>query len=201
MELWHKKHLLPWQIHPALTTESLGRVASILRLTRDSAARHARWGLNDDLWVIGCTAWKRAVGALAKASANEYHEWLSTKFVESIHLIKIKGVPLRHFKGFEDDPVPEKYRSGSPGEDMALSLTFQNLDLLTGYLRFEVSTTSKGFTKDVTFVVVGKGGERMHPWTIPQYETSVGKRRGAVRLRRSGDERDDTAGQRNREGA
>jgi len=190
MRLWNPIWKLPWELHPALTSDRLQRVADVLRRTRDSAARQAKWGLGDDLWVIGCTAWKRATRALALAAAHEYGDWLSTSVVEHVHLIKIRDVPLRHFRGLADDPVPEKFRTATTGEELALALAFKGAHPLPGYLRFEISTTTKGFTKDVTFVVLNEQGERLHPWTIPVF-AQLGRRRGAVELPRPGDERKD----------
>ena len=189
MRLWKEPTLEPWEIHPALTAERLVAVGGIIRQTRDSAARGAKRALGDDAWVIGCTAYRRSVVALAKASAEEYRDWLSTTSVANHHIIKLKGIPIRHYRGVEDYPVPAKYCEAAPGEDDALGLAFvgRTVPVPGGHFRLEVSTTSKSFTDEVRFVVVDPEGGRHHEWAIPQYVARREGKHGAVDLGRAGE--------------
>jgi hypothetical protein len=191
MKLWDEPSVLPWDLHRALTSDRLSAVAGIIRQTRDGAARGAKRGQGDDAWVIGTTAYKRAIAALAKAAANEYADWLSTERVKNHHLIKIIGVPVRHYRGIEDYPVPSKYCEAVPGEDAALELALEGgaMPIQGGHFRIEVTTTAKSFTDAIRFVVVDGQGQRYHEWTIPQFTVRREGQHGMVELGKAGTRR------------
>jgi hypothetical protein len=183
MALWQPETArLPWELHRSFTADRLTKVASIIRRTRDSAARGAKWALGDDLLVVGITAYKRAIKQLAVAAMNEYQDWLSTEIDEGHHLIKIGSVPLRHYRGIEDEPVPDKYQIGRPAEIEAKKLAFEGMEMVEGYFRFEVATTRKGFTESISFVLIDPYGQRQHPWIIPTFSESTRKKKGGVVL-------------------
>lgn len=189
MELFKSRpSIRPWEMHPALTAQRLIAVGGIIRQTRDGAARGAKRSIGDDAWVIGCTAYKRATTALQKAAAGEYQEWLKAEPIAGHFLIRLCGIPIRHYSGDQELRVPEKYCTASSGEDEALQLALGDyrLPIPGSHLRLEVSTTSKSFTDQITFVVVDEMGGRHHPWPIPLFGARRAPQPGSVVLPKPG---------------
>lgn len=166
--------MLPWKIHPSLSESYLVRVADMLRRARDSAARDAKWGSGDTLWSIGCTAYERSKYALAMAAKDEYADWLSIAPDDRHLIVKINMIPLRFYRGFEDQPVPTRYAHATASEKRDLQTAFEmaEMALPPGHMRIEVSTTTKGFATSITFYQVDESGERIDgtAWKIPRVD-------------------------------
>lgn len=177
----------PSERFPVLKDEYVIRVADILRRSRDSAARHAKWKLGDCLTTIGLTAYYRSCRALAEASAHEYREWLQIEIKDNHFIIKMKGAPSRFYRGDLDLPVPPEKVAMGPEEKLDTALAFHGMEAPDNLkcLRFEVEKNHKGFTKGVYFVQVDQENQRIDSWPVPRFvaqEKAKTTRKGSVKL-------------------
>lgn len=166
-----------WKFHPNLSEQYIVTVADIIRRARGSAAKAAKWKLGDTLWSIGCVSFERARRALYMAAKDEYRDWLSIEEPENHLLVKIKMVPFRFYRGFLNEPIPDRYVDATPSERRALQYAFEaeGLTPFSGHLRLEVATTPKGFPTSITFFRVDAEGKRCEEWTVPRVSAKRGR--------------------------
>src|SRR5688572_11889626 len=112
----------PTDVHWALSPEFLTPVADVLWTVHAKVAKHLQPHEGDDVWVAGCTAYKRRCVALERMAMNaSTRTWFWAGFVGNHFTIRIHGFPIRIYRAPEErEPgddgeiqVPERYASGS----------------------------------------------------------------------------------------
>lgn len=165
-------NLKPWEIHPALTTARLEAIGRLLWKERDSAARDARWERGDDLWTIGCTAFKRSLTAISKSAGglDGYEElsWLTIRDGSMHFRFGIGGVPIRFFRGDAGGDVPRRYAVPDDTEVREHQTAFELFDTPTptGIFRMQVQTDGRGSPLGVRLVQVASDGRVLNSYRI-----------------------------------
>lgn len=96
--------LLPWDIHPALTSSRLALCARLLVRGRSDAVSRAEPRMGDDAWSVGCRAYSFSRHQLRRAAESGRHPWLRILDDTQHFVFLIDGVPVRFYRGSPDDP-------------------------------------------------------------------------------------------------
>ena len=166
----------PTDVHWALSPEFLTPIADVLWKVHAKVAKHVQPHEGDDIWVAGCTAYKRRCVALEKMNLDPKKPWFWAGFVGNHFTVRIHGFPIRIYRAPEerepnidgDIEVPERYANPSQGE---LEFLGDALELPLGKLparlyRIEVLTRQLGKPVLIRLVEIS-GGNILRAYAIP----------------------------------
>lgn len=163
----------PWERYPALTLDRLMIVADVIRGGRRLAVLDHQPSKGDDVWTLGCVAYKRCCFAITRA-AEEY-PWLTVLPEEQNRFtFAIGSLPLKFYHGLGDNP-PSRSLAVSFAElgSIQMCLDSGTLPDKDHILRLAVETDATGDAKNVILVELDEDGNVTGSFTIPESGASI----------------------------
>jgi hypothetical protein len=156
----------PWEKYPSLTSDRLVVIASAIKEARHSAVLNHEPSKGDNIWTLGCVAYKRSCFAIV--SIEPSYDWLKILPEDQNRFIfSVGAVPLKFYRGMAEDP-PNRSLAVSFTELCSIQYCFDFGVVPDGkhILRLAVETDAAGEVKRVILVELD-GGNVANLYTVP----------------------------------
>ena len=160
-------HVLPSEIHPALTADRLRVCARLLANARRDAVRMASPEMGDDSWSIGCRAYAFGKQRLQRTAEARTYNWLNVLDQSHHFVFLIENVPVRFFRGAADEPTSRTLRRQViEAEQLSLVLGKERAEGLV--FRLALEAEASGDVERVVFLALrGEEGQVECLWPVP----------------------------------